>query len=261
MLRLLAEDLGGCDALVTYNGRAFDAPLLESRFTLNRLASPLERLRHLDLLHPARRLFRFRCESRRLIDLEERLLDFSREDDVPGWVMPQLYFDYLRAGRAAPLRLALRHNRWDVLAMGALLTRLAFTISGQVDDARERLGVAGWRERRGDRDRAAREYSVALSGLRGPERVQALWRLSLLYRRQRRWEDAAALWQELAAAGDPRGLIEIAKHLEHRERDYAGALAACQRAVRAVDTPELRHRMARLRRRLAARQAAERTEP
>lgn len=248
MLRLLADDLAGCDALVTYNGRAFDAPLLESRFTLNRLVSPLDRLSHLDLLYPVRRLYRFRCESRRLIEIEQRLLDFAREDDVPGWLMPQLYFDYLRAGRVAPLRFALRHNRWDVLAMGSLLTRLTLAVAGETDDARERLGVAIWRERRGEPCRAARDYSAALADLRGPERSHALWRLSLLYRRERRWDAAVALWRELASEGDVRALIELAKHLEHRERDYGAALVACERAAGLADTPALRHRMARLRR-------------
>ncbi|HWQ28959.1 MAG TPA: ribonuclease H-like domain-containing protein, partial [Dehalococcoidia bacterium] len=242
MLRLLAEDLAGCDALVTYNGRAFDAPLLESRFALNRLVSPLDRLPHLDLLYPVRRLYRFQCESRRLIEIEARLLDFSREDDVPGWLMPQLYFDYLRAGRVGPLRFAFRHNRWDVLAMGSLLTRLVLAISGATDDARERLGVAGWRERRGEPEKAVREYAAAIPDLHGPERAHALWRLSLLYRRQRRWREAVTLWRELASGGDVRALIELAKHFEHRERDLEGALAACERAARMGHSPELLHR-------------------
>ncbi len=261
MLRLLAEDLAGCDALVTYNGRAFDAPLLDSRFALNRLASPLGRLEHLDLLYPVRRVYRFRCESRRLVDVEERLLEFVREDDLPGWLMPQLYFDYLRAGRVAPLRFALRHNRWDVLAMGSLLTRLTLAVVGETDDARERLGVAGWRERRGERERALRDYVDALPDLRGAERSHALWRLSLLYRRERRWDEAAAIWRELATEGDTRALIEIAKHFEHRERDYRAALDACERAARVSDTLELRHRMARLRRKLARAARTEGTDP
>ncbi|HWQ28702.1 MAG TPA: ribonuclease H-like domain-containing protein, partial [Dehalococcoidia bacterium] len=260
MLRLLAEDLAGCDALVTYNGRAFDAPLLESRFALNRLVSPLDGLRHLDLLYPVRRLYRFRCESRRLIEVEARLLDFSREDDVPGWLMPQLYFDYLRAGRVGPLRFAFRHNRWDVLAMGSLLTRLALAISGETDDARERLGVAGWRERRGEPERAVREYAAAIPDLRGPERTHALWRLSLLYRRQRRWQDAVALWRELVEEGDVRALVELAKHFEHRERDLERALAACERAARLGHSPELLHRISRLQRKLGRETAPERRE-
>ncbi|HXF51292.1 MAG TPA: ribonuclease H-like domain-containing protein [Dehalococcoidia bacterium] len=261
MLRLLARDLEECDALVTFNGRAFDVPVLESRFALNRLSSPLDRLPHLDLLRPARQVYRFRTESRRLVELEERLLAFLREDDVPGWAIPQMYFDFLRAGRAAPLRLVFRHNRWDVLAMASLLTRLVMAVDGDTDDARERLGVAAWHERRGERARAAGAYAGALPELTAAERAHALRRLALLYRRERRWDEAAALWRELAAAGDPDALIEVAKHLEHRERDYLGALQACERAAALSDSPGLRHRMERLRRKLARRRAEERTEP
>lgn len=261
MLRLLAGDLQECDALVTFNGRAFDVPVLESRFALNRVPSPLDRLLHLDLLPPARQVYRFHLESHRLQELEERLLWFSREDDVPGWAMPQIYFDYLRAGRTGPLRLVFRHNRWDVLAMASLLTRLVMAVDGETDDARERLGVAAWHERRGERARAAGAYAEALPELAASERAHALRRLALLRRRERRWDEAAALWRELAAAGDREALIEVAKHLEHRERDYVSALAACELAARAGDSPELRHRMERLRRRLAGRQTTERTGP
>lgn len=261
MLRLLARDLRECDALITFNGRAFDVPVLESRFALNRMTSPLDRLAHLDLLHPARHVYRFRVDSHRLVELEEGLLRFSRDDDVPGWVIPQLYFEYVRAGRAAPLRLVFRHNRWDVLAMASLLAGLAATVAGETDDPRERLGLAGWHERKGNRIRAAQVYAGALPELPFPERAHALRRLALLLRRGRRWDEAAALWRELAAAGDRDALIEVAKHLEHRERDYASALAACELAARTGDSAELRHRMERLRRRLAGRQGTERAEP
>ncbi len=253
MLRLLAGDLAcaEADALVTFNGRGFDAPVLETRFTLNRLPSPLD-LPHADLLHPARRLYRYRLESRRLIEIEDRVLGFSREDDAPGWMMPQLYFDYLRAGRVAPLRLALRHNVWDVLAMASLMTKFAAVLDGDTDDARERLGLARWRERDGDRDRAVEDYEGALPELRGPERPEALRRLALLHRRARRWRDALALWRELAESGDAAAWVEVAKHLEHRERDYAAALAACARASEAGAQPALDLRIARLRRKLTS---------
>ena len=102
MLAAVAEVLAGCRALVSFNGRWFDLPLLETRLTLSRLPALHQGLPHLDLLYPARRLYRRRLPSCRLVSLEEALLGLEREDDIPGCAIPALYFDYVRRGEAGP---------------------------------------------------------------------------------------------------------------------------------------------------------------
>jgi len=141
MLAMLAADLARFEGVVTYNGRTFDIPFVETRLTLARMRSPCAALAHFDLLHPVRRLYRHRMPGCRLAEAERRLLRFGRTDDVPGAVIPALYFDYLRAGRAAPLRGVFRHNAEDVLSLVGLLSVLAGLLSRadlDPDDATKR---------------------------------------------------------------------------------------------------------------------------
>ena len=104
MLSMLAEDLARFEAVVTYNGRSFDVPVLESRLTMSRVLSPCGPMAHFDLLHSVRRLYGHRMTACRLADAECRLLRIDRPDDVPGSLIPAIYRDYLVAGRASPLR-------------------------------------------------------------------------------------------------------------------------------------------------------------
>src|SRR3990172_4911481 len=102
MLTAVAQALDGCRTVVSFNGRSFDVPLLESRFIMTRLRPPFERLAHVDLLLAARRLYGRRLESCRLSALEEAVLGVHRQRDIPGWAGPRLYFDYLRHGAPQP---------------------------------------------------------------------------------------------------------------------------------------------------------------
>lgn len=278
MLAAVAELLAGCRALVSFNGRRFDVPLLETRLTLSRLPPPASGLPHLDLLYPARRLYRRRLPSCRLASLEEALLGMEREDDVPGWAIPTLYFDYVRGGRAGPLRAVFRHNALDILSLVALLAHLAHAVGGNPPaDPDDCLALARWDESEGRLADAAHLYESALeNGAEEEARAAVVRRLGRVYRRLGRWEDAARLWREATAdGGTPDGrleaLIELAKLEEHRRRDYAAAEALTRRALLlsemmilrggARTTPSFRrealeHRLWRLRRRLAARQAS-----
>src|SRR6185295_4954081 len=125
MLSMLADDLRRFDGLVTYNGRAFDMPFVQTRMTLARLPYPCDGLPHFDLLHVVRRLYRHRMPGCRLAEAERRLLRIDRPDDVPGSLIPAIYFDYLRAGRVSPLRGVFRHNAEDVLSLTGILASLA----------------------------------------------------------------------------------------------------------------------------------------
>jgi uncharacterized protein YprB with RNaseH-like and TPR domain len=276
MLAAVAQVLAGCRALVSFNGRGFDLPLLETRLTLNRLSLPARHLPHLDLLYPARRLYRRRLPSCRLAYLEEALLGLEREDDVPGWAIPALYFDYLRRGEAEPLRGVFRHNALDILSLVTLTAHLGSLVGGEVPaDAGDCLALARWDESEGRLADAARLYAAALEeGVEGEANAVARWCLARLYRRAGRWQDAARLWREQAGDGGTPGrrieaLIELAKVEEHRRRDYLAAEALTQRALSLLEVTSLRggggsatpslqrnaleHRLRRLERRLVAR--------
>ncbi len=257
MLALLAADLARCDALVTYNGRAFDVPVVETRMTLARLQPACGAMPHLDLLHPVRRLYRHRLPSCRLADAERRLLRVERFDDVPGSLIPALYFDYVRAGRAAPLRAVFRHNAEDVLSLVGVLARLARLLEGDPPDPEDAAAVARWWELGGDEPRALALYRRALPWLAGSDDWRwAAHRHARLSRRTGAHDEAAALWSALWQQGDVAAGLALAKHLEHRARDHpaaeqvvAGLLTASPDAAR----PELEARLARIRRKQARR--------
>src|SRR3990172_6858062 len=125
LLEGLARFLAPCKALVTFNGKAFDAPLLSTRYFLNHIPLPYKDYSHLDLLPLARRLWRDRLESRALKYLEEHVLGLKRSaEEVPGYEIPWLYFDYLKTGDARPLGGVFYHNAMDVVAMAALLAQV-----------------------------------------------------------------------------------------------------------------------------------------
>jgi len=125
LLHALAEALEPFRGVVSFNGKSFDLPLLETRFQMARRPFPLRDLPHLDLLFPARRLWKDRLESCALSSLEAAILGVEREVDVPGWAIPGIYFDYLRSGDARPLAPVFEHNRHDLLSLATLATRLA----------------------------------------------------------------------------------------------------------------------------------------
>jgi uncharacterized protein YprB with RNaseH-like and TPR domain len=265
MLAHLATVLNGAGGILTYNGRSFDWPLLVTRFTLTRQRAILPDLPHWDLLPLARRLWRDRVGSCRLGALEHHVLARPRDDDTPGWLIPQLYFDYLRDGDARRLRGVFEHNQRDLVALASLAAlagrRLLDPFAAGLEDAREIVALARHDEVCGRCERAVEVYRTAL-GLPLPpaEREAALRSLSLLLKRLRRWPEAAAVWaamQRQPLADPTFPALELAKYYEHVARDYVRAAAVVERLATAValrrapdDVAALDHRLARLRRRV-----------
>ena len=235
LLAALAPLLARASAIVTFNGSGFDVPLLETRFILGRRRWPAALL-HLDLMHPARRVWAARFVDCRLSTLEREVLGHRRENDVPGSVIPSLYFDFLRRRRAGPLAGVFQHNCDDVLSLIALLgwfaKALAHGESG-IEDAFDLVGVARLWER-SDPERAVACYRAALAvGLPAAASHAARLRLASWEKRWFHWDAACALWEEATAAisFDPRPWEELAKYHEHRARNAATARALVARAL------------------------------
>lgn len=249
MLARLAADIARCDGLVTYNGRSFDVPVLEARLTLARTRTPC-RIPHFDLLTTVRRLYRGRLPGCRLSDAERALLRFERPDDLPGALVPRLYFDYVRGGRVAPLRGVMRHNADDVFSLVGLLARLAAIVSAPDVAPDDAPFVARLLEREGMVARAGELYGRALPWLEGgPDWAWAARRHALLLRRSGEQARAAEWWERLWLAGEPAGGIELAKHLEHRERDFGAAANVVREMLRSAPPAQhetLQHRLRRL---------------
>lgn len=220
-------------AVVTFNGAGFDLPLLETRFVLARRRWPAS-LTHLDLLKPARRVWTGWLADCRLSTLERDVLGLTREDDVPGAMIPLLYFDYLRSRRAAPLRRVFEHNRADVLSLVALASWFGRALSGEVAVRPEELAGLGRLWEPVDLERGLACYRAALAaGVPEPVARWARLRLAWWEKRAARWEAACTLWEAARAHTifDPRPWEELAKYHEHRARDLTAARAVVEDAL------------------------------
>lgn len=245
MLEALIEFLAPCRALVTFNGKAFDAPLLNTRFALHSIPTPLKDFFHLDLLPLARRLWRDRLPSRALKYLEENILDAPRTaEEVPGYEIPWLYFDYLRTGDATPLKGVFYHNAMDVVAMAALLSHMAALLhdpfDGRVQHGLDFIAMGKLYEDLGQWDFAARLLEHGLAhDLSEADFGSALERLSHLQKRRGDLGEAVRLWEQAAEQGHIYAHVELAKHYEHRLRDYVEAMKWAKSALELVKSSEL----------------------
>jgi hypothetical protein len=252
MLMALSEALAPFRYVVSFNGKSFDLPLLETRYVLARLPRPRPPDVHFDLLHPARRLWRERLESCSLGCLEEAILGHRRVVDVPAWMIPGLYFAFLQRGEAGPLRHVFSHNRHDLLSLAALTgqlgRRLADPLCGHLGPD-ELLAVARLYEELGLRSEACACLEAALE-LAGPAlrgRLQLL--LALYCKRAGHRERAVSLWRDLvvgptapsASSGQViTGLVELAKHHEHQRHDPGAALEVVEQALAVLQLREAR---------------------
>jgi hypothetical protein len=254
----LAEYLAQFDVLVTYNGKAYDQPLLETRFRMARARHPFDRMEHLDLLFGARRLWKLRLESCRLVDLENQILGVEREGDLPGEMIPYCYFGYLRTKRAFDLVPIFHHNALDILSLACLTAIVPFAFrspeSAALRHGADFVGLARWLERAGRHDEAVNLLRRAVEmGLPDALLFRTLWDIAAIEKRLGREDAALAAVTELAASPNSyrvRALEALARHYEHRERNYAMALEMTRTARQLEDTPAIRRRELRLKTRL-----------
>ena len=266
-LAALAELLADYEGLATFNGKTFDVPLLETRYALARMKSPFGRLRHLDALHPARRLWKLRLESCKLTDLEQAVLGIHREGDIPGSEIPGVYFDYLRTGDARGLQPVFYHNALDIVTLAALTVELAKALGDAgartLDSPLDLFSLSRIFDKAGATEHAVETCKRALdSGLPPTVETRALWHLASQYKRKRQHELAVELWLELTHREPPLSLEafeELAIYYEHRRRDARTALAFTEAALErlAGDSPltshqaRFTHRRARLQKKSA----------
>jgi len=270
MIEALAGEIAQVDLLVSFNGRAFDVPILENRFILARTPPPTSGLAHLDLLPASRRLWRYHLPSCSLGTIEREKLGVRREQaDVPGGVIPTIYRDYLRTGDAREMKRVLYHNAIDVLSLVTLTARLsrAFADPWQAKRALrggEFYGLGRWYTKQDQARRAERAYRSALgSQLPDELRQRTLRDLAYLLKRADRRDEAFAYWQQLALEETDRVLahVEIAKYFEWHVERLALAAAWTRAAVARVEhwpsslrreheLETLHHRLARLERKL-----------
>ncbi|MBN2549622.1 MAG: ribonuclease H-like domain-containing protein [Anaerolineales bacterium] len=246
-LAAFEEFIAPCQAIVSFNGKSFDVPLLLTRFVTQGWQPPFAQLSHLDLLHLARRLWRDRLPSRTLSNLEWQILGALRsEEDVPGWMIPSLYFDYLHSGDATRLKSVFYHNAMDVVSLAALLNHMALLLAHPLETGQEHgvdlIALAKLFEDLGDLDTATDLYIHGLDHedalqerLPQPILIEAIQRLASIHKYQQNYEAAVALWQQAAHRQHLHAHVELAKYYEHRAGDVAEALFWTQSAIDLVE--------------------------
>jgi uncharacterized protein len=211
--------------LVTYNGKAFDWPKVKTRHTLIRDAVPkLPAFGHFDLYHASRRMWKQKLESVRLSNVEKEILQIEREEDVPGFLAPMMYMDFLSTPHPDRIFPVFLHNELDVLSLICLYIHLSKQLleAPQLKDAFEQLETARWLETLGETDAAKNVYE-RVAKKETKESWQAKWQLSLLYKKEKRYEEAVDIWKELWQHGSDtwkmKAGVELAKAYEHYFRD------------------------------------------
>ncbi len=244
--------------LVTFNGKAFDVNLLTTRFILNRLKSDLAELPHLDLLHPSRRILGHRLENSRLATLETQVFGVEREGDIPGWEIPQRYFDWLKSRDGRLLAAIFEHNRLDVISMATLTAHLVEILTAQsmtkYANADDYLAAARLLLTRANAEGVEKILNIFQENSCPDFSHQSKKKLAQLYKRTGRLDEAVQIWRELAACEPVEfyAISELAKWLEHRERDHHQARILAENALNQANTfsaeerQSLLHRLKRL---------------
>jgi hypothetical protein len=229
--------------LVTYNGRTFDVPIVQTRFTLTRHRFDLTAYPNLDLLPAARRLWRGRYDNCSLGTLETQVLGLNRTAaDVPGFLIPQLYVDYLRSGDARDMQRVIYHNAEDILSMVSLAAHILETFADPLSDKRSGLDclrLAMWQDDRNQTVEAEDAYRTALSRKLPTNQKPILFeRYAALLKRLDRRAEAVPLWEKWAdlAEDNPEPCLELAKYYEWdvKAKDIEQAKSWAARALLCV---------------------------
>ncbi len=259
LLRLLGERFSAFRFLVSFNGKSYDLPLLETRFILNRLDPSIFEMPHLDLLYPARRIWKRSLQSCRLAVLEEELLGVMRSDDVPGALIPGLYFDFLRKGDPSRMERVFYHNRLDILSLvtltGLVQRLLSDSSSACRRDGFEHYSLGRIHLGQGRLGEAADCFEEALKSCPyGEQEWEILQYLSRAYKKMGEMDKAVRTWKEMIGVNPERDVfpyVELAKHYEHREGDLGRAAEFSAKAfgvpfLSPREEEEIRHRLHRI---------------
>jgi len=262
----LATRMAGFDCVCTFNGRNFDMPLLQARFTMCRMRERWREMDNLDLLYPARRAWKLRLGSCRLSRIETEILNMPRDGDLPGSEVPARFFEFMKNGDEGLLEDIVRHNRQDIATLATLLVRLCedHDHPEALTDQRDQFSMGKALERQGELKPAREMYHISskprpagtLAALAG-ERIAGManWRIYLLCRRSCDWDGAVEVLSQMLRRHQMTGAacLELSKLYEHRLKDYPKAL---EYALRSADCPggeppeQLERRVARIRRRM-----------
>jgi len=269
MLLLISKKFKDFDAVVSYNGKSYDINILSTRFILSRIDDSVRNLPHLDLLYVCRRLWSRRLANCTLLNIERSILGFNRDEDVPSYLIPGLFFNYLINRDARPMMMIFKHNRQDIVSL-ALLTALVGKIYQNpldfLDHPLDLLSIGRSFRSENLPEMASVCFEKAKECCSEKHTAEEILRsLGYTFKHLELWERAVEVWREIISIS-PDSIFayeELAKHYEHRLKDYGKALDIVRSALSKIDILEglynknisyereaLKYRLARLMRKL-----------
>ena len=250
LLSAVNELLSKYEAIVSYNGKTFDVPLIQSRFIMSGMKLNLEDPGHFDLLYPARRLWKRRLENCSLSTVERDILGVIRENDVPGYLVPEIYFRYLKTKDARALKQVFEHNLQDILSLVALVSRMCFLVEDPLNNTEygmDIFSIGKMFDEEKKYKQSTHYFTEALKHNLAEEEVLEILKLaSFAYKRQGKWEEAEKIWKEIIERS--REFIyypyeELAKYYEHRLKDYQKAKIVVEEALNIEENIFLREKL------------------
>jgi len=250
LLSALNELLANFKAVVTYNGKTFDLPLMESRYIMSGMKMSLKDPYHFDLLYPARRLWKRRLENCSLSTVERDILGVIRDDDVPGHLIPEIYFRYLRTKNARAIKQVFEHNLQDIISLVALVSRMCFLLEDPLNNTEygmDIFSIGKMFDEEREYEQSTHYYTEALKHNLAEEEVLEILRLaSFAYKRQGKWKEAEEMWKEIIKRS--REFIyypyeELAKYYEHHLKDYQKAETVVKEALNIEENIFLREKL------------------
>ena len=224
--------------IISFNGKGFDIPLLQARMILNRIKFDFSSFSHIDLLYPARMIFKHRLEDCRLSSMERFVIRFFREDDVSSEEIPHLYFRYLRSKNPALMDKVFYHNAMDIVSLAVLATRIAELLdkdTANFEFGEDIFGVGHFYYSTGNYKNAEFFFRKSFENpLPYKLRHKLLTELSIILKRTGRIDEAAEIWHGMIEGQKGFAIfpyIELAKFHEHHKRSYLSAVEIVNNAV------------------------------
>ncbi len=236
MLEAVRAEIKPDTIIVSYNGKAFDLPILTDRLIIQRVERNLQYADHIDLLNCVRRLYRRRLRDCTLSNVEQKILDFYRCDDIPGYLVPSIYFDWLNTDKTEQLKGVVEHNRNDIISLFFIIYQIASVLenpSDKISEPDDILSLAKIFERRREHKNVYRLLENFDDITLAHERYDILYLQSLSYKRGGHLEKAAGLWENIIVGRSSEAFwayIELAKYNEHKIKDFKKALRMAEAA-------------------------------
>ena len=260
-LEYIANFAKNFTCLASFNGKSYDVPLLNTRYVMNRLVPVFEDFEHIDLLHQSRALWKFSLRDCKLKTFEAKLINFHRDGDIPGELIPEVYFEYLESGIVDRIKRVFFHNRFDIITMLGVLVLIMESIENSAPEENPLTDYAKGRifKKKNDIQRSIQHYENVLnSSISISQRIITMLELASIFKKEKLELKAVELWKQTVKIDySYAAYVELAKYYEHKEKNIESALVMSQNALKGLgsykhkEKAEIERRIDRLEKKLA----------